>query len=89
MKSLKYVKKLKEESTILSKMIELYCDKINKEHQKHIHMILENIDKKDCVETNTKVHVRISETRAFEQGANEDCKLCSHKVVVHSYVSHS
>ena len=45
MKSLKYVKKLKEESTILSKMIELYCDKINKEHQKHIHMILENIAK--------------------------------------------
>ena len=39
-------------------------------------MILENIDKKDCVETNTKVHVRISETRAFEQGANEDCKYC-------------
>lgn len=43
MKSLKYVKKLKEETTILSKMIELYCDKINKEHQKNIYAILENI----------------------------------------------
>ena len=43
MKSLKNVKKLKEEITILSKMIELYCDKINKEHQKNIYTILENI----------------------------------------------
>jgi hypothetical protein len=39
-------------------------------------MMFDNVDKNDCIETNTKINARIFETRAFEQGANEDSKYC-------------
>lgn len=43
MKGLKYSKKLKDEATVFTQMIELYCDKINKEYQKQMHTLLETI----------------------------------------------
>ena len=50
MKGLKYSKKLKEESLAFSQMIELYCDKINKEYQKQMYALLENISKGEGLE---------------------------------------
>ena len=47
MKGLKYSEKLKEETSSLTsnfnEIIELYCNKINKEYQKKMYALLENI----------------------------------------------
>jgi len=49
MKGLKYSEKLKKEASSLTsnfnEIIELYCNKINKEYQKKMHALLENIAK--------------------------------------------
>ena len=43
MKGLKYAKKIKEESSAFLLMIEEHCDKINKEYQKQMYLMLEQI----------------------------------------------
>ena len=43
MKSLKYAKKINEETAVFAQLIESYCTKINKEYMKQIVQLLEEI----------------------------------------------
>ena len=43
MKKLKYSKKIIQETAMFSKMIETYCEKLNKEYLKMVHNVIQNI----------------------------------------------
>lgn len=77
MKSLKYAKKITEEMTAFSQLIDSYCMKVNKEYMKQTLQLLEDIaegENLDFAKLKQK-YIKSSRSDIVESSIDEECGL--------------